>query len=162
MSQRSPELENPMHTLEAIQLQARQTPAFRGPLQFCSNLYPARVFGYATVEHAFAAAKTVDPGERARIRAAATPPQAKRLGRTLTLRSDWEQIRMEVMETLVKEKFARHAELPARLRSTGSVELVEHNAWRDTFWGVCGGHGSNHLGRILMRVRTELAPAPQA
>jgi hypothetical protein len=27
----------------------------------------------------------------------------------------------------------------------------------DPFWGVCGGVGENHHGRLLMRVRSQLA-----
>lgn len=137
-------------------LQAQATPAFRGVLAFCSNMYAAPVFGYASVEHAFVASKTTDPRERARVRAEPDPRRAKRLGRQLTLRSDWDRMRLEVMETLVREKFARHPDLAARLAATGDVQLVERNHWRDTFWGVCGGRGENHLGRILMRVRDEL------
>jgi predicted NAD-dependent protein-ADP-ribosyltransferase YbiA (DUF1768 family) len=60
------------------------------------------------------------------------------------------------METLVREKFTRHAPLAELLVATGDLDLVERNRWRDTFWGVCNGIGENHLGRILMIVRAEL------
>lgn len=139
--------------------QAQATPAFRGVLAFCSNMHPAPVFGYASVEHAFVASKTLDDGERARVRAERDPYRAKRLGRGLTLRPDWDRIRLEVMETLVREKFTRHAALAAQLAATGTLDLVERNHWRDTFWGVCQGRGENHLGRILMKVRAELRGA---
>lgn len=29
----------------------------------------------------------------------------------------------------------------------------EGNTWGDTFWGICGGQGSNMLGQLLMDVR---------
>jgi hypothetical protein len=119
-------------------------------------MYASAVFGYASVEHAFVASKTLDPAERARVRAEPDPRRAKRMGRRLVLRPDWERIKLEVMETLVREKFARHPALAARLLATGPVQLVERNHWRDTFWGVCDGRGENHLGRILMKVRDEL------
>lgn len=66
---------------------------------------------------------------------------------------------LSVMETLVREKFTRHPALAAQLLATGDLELVERNHWRDTFWGICDGRGENHLGRILMKVRTELQGA---
>ena len=39
--------------------------------------------------------------------------------------------------------------------------LEEGNTWNDTFWGVHlkNGQGQNHLGRILMKIRTELRTA---
>ena len=148
-----------MNPSRALVLQAQATPAFRGVLAFCSNMHPAPVFGYATVEHAFVAAKTLDERERARVRAEPDPRAAKRLGRRLTLRPGWEQIKLSVMETLVREKFTRHPALAAQLLATGDLELVERNHWRDTFWGVSDGRGENHLGRILMKVRSELQGA---
>ena len=148
-----------MNPSRALVLQAQATPAFRGVLAFCSNMHPARVFGYATVEHAYVASKTLNERERARVRAEPDPYRAKRLGRQLTLRPDWDRIKLSVMETLVREKFTRHPELAVQLVATGTLELTERNHWRDTFWGVCDGRGENHLGRILMKVRAELQGA---
>lgn len=50
-------------------------------------------------------------------------------------------------------KFAEPG-LQAKLLETGNEELVEGNYWGDTFWGVCRGRGENHLGKLLMKVRT--------
>lgn len=144
-----------MDPTRAVILQAQATPAFRGVLAFCSNMHPASVFGYATVEHAYVASKTLDARERARVKAEPNPYRVKRLGRRLTLRPDWDRIKLSVMEGLVREKFTRHPELAAQLVATGSLELVERNHWQDTFWGICHGRGENHLGRILMKVRAE-------
>lgn len=107
--------------------QAVAVPAFAGVLDFCSNFHPSPVFGYPTVEAAYQAAKTTDPAVRARIRAAPTPAQAKRLGRGLALRPGWEEMKLDVMRTLVREKFSRHHALAERLLATGDVELVERN-----------------------------------
>lgn len=60
------------------------------------------------------------------------------------------------MRQLVTDKFTRSNELRRRLLATEDAELVEGNAWNDTFWGVCRGNGQNHLGRILMEVRDGL------
>jgi ribA/ribD-fused uncharacterized protein len=129
---------------------------FQGANRFLSNFWPATVVldgvTYPTVEHAYVAAKTLDPARRAEIAATAKPGDVKRLGRKLKLRGDWDEIKLSVMEDLVRQKFA-HPELRRALSATGNEDLVEGNSWGDTFWGVCRGVGQNHLGRILMRVR---------
>jgi len=145
-----------MSVSQTLIFQAQATPAFRGPLAFCSNMHLARVFGYRSVEHAYVASKTLDPAGRARVRAEPNPFRARELGRALSLRPGWDAMRLAVMATLVREKFTRHAPLAELLVATGDLDLVERNRWRDTFWGVCNGIGENHLGRILMTVKAEL------
>lgn len=140
---------------------------FIGSRRFLSNFFPAEVeYGgvvYPTVEHAFQAAKTDIEDEREEIRTASTPGEAKRLGRKVTLRADWEKVKESVMEDLVRQKFTRHRPLAAELLDTGDAQLIEGNAWGDTTWGMVekGGKwsGKNLLGRILMRVREELRRA---
>lgn len=137
--------------------QSRAVPAFRGVLAFCSNMYRAPVFGFQTVEHAYVASRTLVEAERDRVRAEADPYRVKHLGYTLTLRRDWNDVKLQVMQTLVAEKFSRHPDLARRLLATGDLPLVERNSWRDTFWGEWNGRGENHLGRILMRIRSDLS-----
>lgn len=132
--------------------------AFTGELAFCSNFYPAPcVFEgvlYPTSEHAFQAAKTLDPKERETIRKATTAGQAKKLGRQVTLRSDWMKVRLQVMETCLRSKFS-HPDMMLLLQATKGRQLSEINWWNDTFWGVCRGKGEDHLGKLLMRIRDE-------
>ena len=132
--------------------------SFTGENRFLSNFWPAEVeldgMIFPTVEHAYVAAKTLDMEERRKIQAVATPGQVKRLGRKLVLRPDWEDVKLFVMEDLVRQKF-QHADLRQLLLATGDQELVEGNTWGDTFWGVCFDVGLNHLGLILMEVRDE-------
>lgn len=139
-------------------LQSLMVPAFRGPLSFLSNYYQAttRVFGYPTVEHAFAAAKTTDPEMRARIKAARTPGQAKRLGRSVYLRPGWDDMRVDVMRRLLQEKF-KYQYMREKLLFTRGFDLVEYNNWGDQFWGVSDGIGENHLGKLLMELRDSLS-----
>jgi ribA/ribD-fused uncharacterized protein len=111
------------------------------------------------VEHAYQASKTVVPEERARIAAASTPGQAKRLGRKLTLRSAWDTLKLATMRSLVQQKFTDRA-LAVALLGTDDAELVEGNTWGDVYWGVCNGVGENHLGKILMEIRTTLKSVP--
>jgi len=139
------------------------TPAivyFTGAHRFLSNFWPAPVefegLIYTTVEHAYVAAKTTDQATREHINQIASAGDVKRYGRKIKMRSDWDGIKLELMGQLVRRKF-EHADLAKLLLATGDAELVEGNHWGDRFWGVCNGHGQNHLGKILMQVRAELA-----
>jgi hypothetical protein len=100
--------------------------------------------------------KTLDLATREEIRNTPTPGAAQRRGRCLAVRADWSDVKLGVMEDLVRDKFNRHPDLGLRLRETRCRPLVEGNDWGDRFWGVCGGDGLNHLGEILMVVRAEL------
>ena len=75
--------------------------SFSGPNRFLSNFFehPMMVDGlrYPTLEHAYQAAKTNDPELRERIRSAATPGEAKRAGKLVPLRSDWDERRLEAV-----------------------------------------------------------------
>ncbi len=132
---------------------------FTGEFRWLSNFYPAAVWFegmlYPTVEHAYQAAKTLDRVEREMVLACETAGRAKRAGRKLTLRADWEDIKLAVMEALLRQKFAQ-ADLAEWLLATGEEPIEEGNNWGDRFWGVCKGEGQNHLGRILMKIRAEL------
>jgi len=132
---------------------------FVGGFRFLSNFYPVSIVlegnVYLSVEHAFQAAKTADPLEQQKIREMPTPGKAKRAGRQVTLRPNWERIKLRIMEALVRQKFG-HPELGKKLLATGNKELVEGNNHGDIFWGKYNGEGENWLGRILMKVRQEL------
>lgn len=132
---------------------------FEGKYAFLSNFFPSEfkyegIF-YPTNEHFFQAMKTLDIKERRAIANAANPGLAKHLGRTVTLRSDWEQIKEDVMLQGLRLKFT-DVNLGNMLLDTGDEELVEGNWWGDQTWGVCRGVGENKLGKLLMQVRDEL------
>jgi ribA/ribD-fused uncharacterized protein len=133
--------------------------SFSGEHAFLSNFYPSKIYPndieYSTVEHAFQSAKTDDILAKELIRNAATPGEAKRLGRKVKLRENWNVIKLSVMLDLLRLKFSI-PELKEKLLSTGDEELIEGNYWNDTFWGVCNGVGENHLGELLMKVRKEI------
>lgn len=78
--------------------------------------------------------------------------QAKRLGRQVPLRPDWEEIKLNVMKAIVALKFYQNPMLAVMLKDI-KEDIVENNTWNDTFWGVCNGVGENHLGEILMEIR---------
>jgi ribA/ribD-fused uncharacterized protein len=124
--------------------------SFTGTYRFLSN-FDER----GAVEWRFQASKTLDEAERAWVLAAVSAGEAKRRGRKVTLREDWEQVKDDIMLALLREKFADEI-LGDLILSTGTVELIEGNQWGDTYWGVCRGHGRNRLGELLMQVRDEL------
>ena len=134
--------------------------SFAGEYRFLSNFFPTPVFLdnklYSSTEHAYQAAKTLIQAEREEIQRAGTPGLAKKLGRKVTLRVDWESIKINVMRELLRQKFARGTPLSLGLVATGDAILIEGNHWNDCFWGVCRGVGENHLGKLLMEQRSFL------
>lgn len=132
---------------------------FRGLYHFLSNFHEASVYWdgitYRNNEAAFQSAKLVDKNERLQF-ADMSPNEAKKLGRVVTLRKDWEDVKLNIMYEIVKAKFTQNAGLTIRLLETGDVLLEEGNHWGDRYWGTVNGIGENHLGKILMRVREEL------
>ena len=141
--------------------------SFTGQYDFLSNFYrsPVEFEGhlYRSVEHAYQAAKTLDEDMRKKIRDTEKPGKAKRIGKSLRLRPDWEKIKFDIMRQLLKDKFTNDI-LRARLLTTGTQELIEGNNWHDKIWGECicekcGGEGENNLGKLLMGLREELRNA---
>jgi len=140
---------------------------------FLSNFYPSEIevdrfpldedLGevkiYPTSEHAFQAAKTHNQKDRDLILLAATPGAAKRMGRQISLRGDWEDVKNEMMLFCLRKKFEAK-DLRDKLLGTGDSILVEGNKWHDSHWGVCycekcKGVGKNMLGKLLMKVRED-------
>lgn len=138
---------------------------FEGKYDFLSNFYehPIQYNGivYPTNEHFFQAMKSLKEDERKMIAAAPTPGKAKRLGRAVTLRSDWETIKYDIMLMGLRLKFC-DKDLREKLRATGDEYLIEGNWWHDNTWGDCScerckaTRGRNELGRLLMQVRNEI------
>lgn len=124
-------------------------------IQYEGDLYP-------TVEHAFQAAKTLDKTQRVAFQnPVLTPGESKSLGRSITLRPDWEQVKNRVMRAILDDKFsAVHPHVRQMLLDTGDELLIEGNHWHDQVWGdcycgreVCMPEGQNRLGNTLMVVR---------
>lgn len=138
----------------------RTIDQFQGKYRFLSNFWNCPVtYGgitYKNTEAAFQAQKCTDPADRVHF-SGLDPPSAKRRGRRVKLRPDWESVKDGLMADIVTAKFEQHPELAARLIATAPAELIEGNSWGDTYWGVCGGQGENRLGLILMAVRSKLA-----
>lgn len=137
---------------------------FFGTHRFLSNFWLAPVGlydqPYPSVEHAFQAAKAIDPADREAIRRSPTPAAAKRLGREVAIRPDWEALKCAFMFILVRRKFGDPG-LARQLLATGAAPLFEDSTrWNDRVWGVVRAGeryvGGNRLGRILEATRSEL------
>jgi len=133
---------------------------FEWPYRYLSNFWPCKLVydgvEYNSSEHAYMAQKTLDLGLRDQIRMASTSGRAKRIGRKLQLRDDWEEVKIQIMYEVVYAKFSQNPELKKLLLETGNRYLEEGNTWNDTFWGTVKGQGKNCLGQILMLVRRQL------
>lgn len=101
--------------------------------------------------------KTHDEEEQNRIQMERRAAVAKRLGKTVTMRDDWDEIKVDIMREIVQAKFDQHEHLREMLLATEDAILEEGNHWGDTFWGVCRGKGLNMLGKILMDLREQYA-----
>ena len=133
--------------------------SFKGEHKFLSNFWECVVHydgqAYPSSEHAYQAAKTLDEIEREWIKESHLPIVAKRRGKNIKIRKNWDWIKRRVMLEIVRDKF-KNEELAKKLLATSGCELIENNTWGDTYWGVCDGEGNNYLGKILMRVRHEI------
>lgn len=108
-----------------------------------------------TSEHFFQAQKFVGTEYEEQVRLLKTPMEAANMGRDRSkpLRSDWEEVKDDVMRRAVFEKFKANIEIKEILLSTGEEEIIEKTS-SDFYWG-CGedGTGLNMLGIILMETR---------
>ena len=137
---------------------------FKGKFAFLSNfiLVPIEFEGhtYRSVEHAYMASKTLDESVREHIRTLKKPSDAKKYGKTIILRDDWESVKYSLMEGFVRQKFSeKNIDLLTKLVLVED-EIVEENYWHDVYWGKCTckvhlGAGQNKLGEILQKIRVE-------
>jgi ribA/ribD-fused uncharacterized protein len=147
---------------------------FTGRWSFLSNFYPCKIkykgIEYPSVEHFYVAMKIKDDQFinskniplvdcQEMISRIKTPSEAKKLGKKLKIRKDWDIVRFSIMEWGIIEKF-KDKDLMKLLIGTQGEELKESNWWHDNYWGVCtcekcDGKGENNLGKILMKIRNE-------
>lgn len=125
---------------------------------FMSNFYPspfkAEGVTWPTVEHYFQAMKTTDKSEWTKFAALDVPGKAKYRGRMVTLRPDWDTVKIGVMEDALRYKFKQNPELAKKLLETNDKVLHEDSPY-DFIWGY-QNNGKDLLGKCLMKVRNEL------
>ena len=133
--------------------------SFRGKYYFLSNFYETPVtfdgITYRNNEAAFQAQKVLSKEEQTEF-SNLNASEAKKLGRKVLLRKDWEDVKVLLMQGIVDAKFDQHPELAALLMDTGDEYLEEENTWGDKIWGTVDGKGQNLLGQILMKTRERL------
>lgn len=141
---------------------SRTISSFTGEYAFLSNLYPAPIsymgLTYANNEAAFQAQKTFCVGEQMQfsIFRLQSPAEAKKLGRRLSLRPDWNRVKIPIMYEICLCKFMQNPKLRQALLDTGNSYLVHDCPWSDYFWDRVNGRGKNHFGQILMDIRAKL------
>lgn len=138
---------------------------FNGEYLFLSNFYEGKPFKYKGMfftnsEAAFHSQKCL---EREKEFEYLRPSQSKRLGRKVPLRSDWEEVKNDIMYDVCKAKFISDINLLFKLLLTGDSELIEGNFHHDNYWGMtcfdASGDwlkGENNLGQVLMKLRNNL------
>lgn len=126
----------------------------------CSVEYAGIV--YPNSECAWQSLKSFDMDIRKKF-ATYTAADAKKMGRQIDLRSDWEEVKYDLMVEVCYAKFSQNEELKEILLATGDEEIVENTtAWHDNIWGNCecekckNKEGKNLLGKALMEVRKRL------
>jgi hypothetical protein len=131
-----------------------------GDYRFLSNFEVCPVWFdgllYSSTEAAYQSAKTNDMEKRKEF-TTMTPRDSMHAGRamekTTYFRSDWLEVKYEVMSSCIFDKFYRNKELREKLLATGDKYIEESNHWKDIYWGVCDGKGESNLGKVLMGIR---------
>lgn len=119
---------------------------------------------WRTAEHYFQAHKFTENGPWFNyIKDLRTPKEAATEGRLKSsdhpdferIRSDWEEVKENIMLDALTYKFNTHPDLQDLLLSTGSQVIVEDSPY-DYYWGAGkDGSGKNRLGKLLMQLREE-------
>ena len=145
----------------ATQSSSPPITSFRDNNAFLSNMFDSPIVldgvSYKNAEAAFQAGKLEDPALRAQF-SELSGADAKKLGRKVKLRENWDDYKVEHMRKVLKAKFEQNPELMKLLQATGDTPLIEGNDWGDRFWGVVTdkygvSEGGNNLGRLLEEVR---------
>ena len=134
-----------------------------GPNGWLANFsaHPIRIGNntWQTVEHYYQSRKFTDKNIISEIRNCSTPALAKKTAKQLNRfkRNDWKKIKFLMMYNAVKAKFTQHKKLEEALIKTDQ-QLIREVTENDPVWGVLpDGTGLNHMGRLLMRLRDNLA-----
>lgn len=133
--------------------------SFQDQFRFLSNFAPIQVefngLTFNSTEAAYQAAKCKNKEDQKKFQNIEAG-KAKRLGKKVEIREDWNDVKIQIMEDLLRQKFS-NPEYKNKLLLTGNQEIQEGNNWGDTFWGICNGNGENHLGKLLMKIRDEFS-----
>ncbi|QDH46926.1 putative NADAR family protein [Aeromonas phage LAh_9] len=136
----------------------------RGKFGFLSNFHDCKIImDELTFESAEAAFQGLKDPERLHEFQWVSASESKKLGRKVSLRSDWDEVKDDIMRKVLRLKFYQNTDLLRKLKDTGSCVLIEGNTWHDNYWGICTCdkcekiQGKNVLGKLLMELRNEVS-----
>ena len=139
---------------------------FQKELRWLSNMWPCPItfkgMTFPSSENVYQAAKFSRDLDVVRKFLKLTPMDSKtcvKQFQTLypeAIDTNFHQRKIDVMEMAVRAKFKQNDYLATKLILTGDVYIEETNNWGDRYWGVVEGEGENHLGKILMKIRSEI------
>ena len=132
---------------------------------FCLDNFSAFIFEYkgqkfTTVEHAYQAYKfiTTDMELFNKIKDCNSPGVAKAIAHQNIdkVRDDWEDIKVPLMESLIRCKMEQNPYVRKKLLETKDITICEDSP-DDYFWGIGrDGKGANMLGKLWMKLRKEI------
>lgn len=117
---------------------------------------------FKNVETFYQAMKTLDFETRKKI-SLSTAAGSKKIGRTILIRNDWEDIKEKVMLYALNYKFTIDTSWGKKLLETEG-DITEWNYWHDNYWGHCTCSNckytnvipKNTLGKMLVKIRQQL------
>ena len=112
---------------------------------------------YTTVEHAYHCQRYTDTKVMEEIKQARSAYLAWETSQKYknSQVADFDVKKVEIMEELFKAKISQHADVKEALMQSGDTTIVKHQA--DKFWGDgIDGAGRNEMGKVWMKLRTEL------
>lgn len=72
-------------------------------------------------------------------------------------RPDWHKIKLDEMFNVLQLKFQQDSHCRKVLLDTGSETEIQESTPTDEYWGTGrSGNGPNHLGKLLVKLRTQL------
>ena len=115
---------------------------------------------WPTSEHAYQASHFFEtsPELANRIAAAASAHDAFKLAKANADKApaNWEDIKLGIMEEIVRTKLSQHYYIQQKLLQTGEADIIEDSP-KDSYWGWGQDRrGRNELGKIWMKLRAEL------
>lgn len=109
-------------------------------------------------EHAYQAAKFDDENVIELIHQALSAHDSKKIAHNYKnkVRTGWDDVKVGVMEDILRAKISQHPYIREKLLETGSREIIE-DSHKDAFWGRGIDYkGRNELGKVWMRIREDL------
>lgn len=115
---------------------------------------------YASLEEAYQTAKFLKsaPKIAEEIKKSHSAHEAQKIAfaNKDKVRSDWQEVKLTIMEELLRKKLQQNPYVKQKLLQTKDYIIVEDSP-KDNFWGWGKDRtGENHLGKLWMKLRDEL------